>query len=184
MRCRSSRHRPHLKGFSLSAVLPGLWLSHPGRSRCWQGGADKSGVFQEDLLVCSSLGWEKAFQIHAALLASILVRPTGLGRQCLLPSCSDVVPARQHPSDVGDFRSYRSSRRTHQEDRCAMGLLSPGEGEYLGLHEPPANQENKAEPSATASFKRLLHIQANNTAFLQRLKSYLHAQRKHLQSSA
>lgn len=64
-----------------------------------------------------------------------------------------------------------------------MGLLDPGKGEYLGLRELPANQENKAVPSATASFKRLLRIQANNTAFLQRLKSCLRAQRKHLQSS-
>lgn len=64
-----------------------------------------------------------------------------------------------------------------------MGLLDPGKGEYLGLRELPANQENKAVPSATASFKRLLRIQANNTAFLQRLKSCLRTQRKHLQSS-
>lgn len=97
--------------------------------------------------------------------------------------CSGLIPARQHPSDLRSFRSHQSSRWTHQEDCCAVGLLSPGEGEYLGLQELPANQENKAVPSATASFKRLLHIQANNTAFLQRLKSCLHAQRKHLQSS-
>jgi len=64
-----------------------------------------------------------------------------------------------------------------------MELLSPGKGEYLGLQELPVNWGNKAVPSAMASFKRLLHIQANNTVFLQRLKSCLHAQRKHLQSS-
>lgn len=158
-------------------------LSHPGRSRCWQGGADKSGVFQEDLLICSSLSWDKALQFRAALLASTPVHPTSSGQRCLLPGAHGVVPTRQQPLDLRSFRSHRSSRRTHQEDRCAVGQLSPGKGEFLGLHELLANQENKAVPSATASFKRLLHMQANNTAFLQRLKSCLHAQRKHLQSS-
>lgn len=137
-------------------------LSHPGRSRCWQGDMDKSRVFQEGLLICSSLGWDKALQFHAALLTSTLVNSTISGRWC-----SGVVPTMQHPVDLRGFRSHQSSHRTHQDDRCVVGLLSLSEGEYLGLHELTANQENKAVPSATASFKRLLHIQANNTAFLQ-----------------
>lgn len=94
--------------------------------------------------------------------------------------CSSVISARQHPLDLLSFRSHQFSHRTHQEDRCIVGVLSASKGEYLGLHKLPANQENKAVPSATASFKRLLHIQANNTVFLQRLKPCLHAQKKAL----
>lgn len=35
-------------------------LSHPGRSRCWQRGTNKSRVFQQDLLIFSSFGWDDA----------------------------------------------------------------------------------------------------------------------------
>lgn len=47
-------------------------------------------------------------------------------------SCSGVVPTRQHPSDLRSFRRHWSSYRTHQEDRCAVGLLSPTKGNVWG----------------------------------------------------
>ena len=66
-------------------------LSHPGRSRCWQGGTDKSRVFQEDILICSSLGWDKALQFCAPLLASTPVHPAGSGQRGLLPGARAAV---------------------------------------------------------------------------------------------
>lgn len=127
-------------------------------------------------------------------------------QQLLQGLCSSMVLAHpwQHPLDLGHF--YTSSSQQSSIRMACHGTRwhrhilevtpTPAQGRGAGAARPLLQQGetsaarraafdtgNKAVPSATASFKRLLCIQANNTAFLQRLKSCLHAQRKRLQSS-
>lgn len=172
--CRSSGRRPHLKGFLLSYVLLGL---RPGSAT--QGGA---GAGMESL---TKAEYSSKIYCFAALFAGMRLDdfvllffhchhcvPPELGRACR------VWYLRQHPLDLGYF--YTSSNPWSsirmfsmpwhvvacmhpQSDRpweAVLGLpvpCAPGGGRPPP-DELPSNTGNKAEPSATASFKRLLCI--------------------------